>query len=414
MDTKQQTRIHRQPALPGLTGTRVSSLLLGVLLFVGGLRPAHAACPFCAGVTPTLSQRRDASVVCALGEAAETTKDSQSFALHKLFKGRDRLANGESISIAVAKPGAAETPSELPLASNPGTLVLLLGNEPAPAADGKPASRDLKWEILPLTEVGYAYVAKLPLARAKTAERLRWAAPFLENSDLLVAQDAYLEFGHAPFDEVVRVADRLSMPKVRDWLRDANVPDERKGLYGLMLGLTDDPRERRQNLELLDSRVEQPGEDFRAGLDGVLGAYLLLRGEEGLREIDRRFLSEAKAPVGHVRHALSALRFYREYGSQIPVEKLAEAVEHVLPRAEFAAAAISDLARWKHWQALDKVLALFDQPGQEDAQIQRAVVGFLLVCPGDEARTELARLRKAAPDRVREAELLMGLSQGNR
>ena len=50
----------------------------------------------------------------------------------------------------------------------------------------------------------------------------------------------------------------------------------------------------------------------------------------------------------------------------------------------------------------------------EDAQIQRAVVGFLLVCPGDEARTELARLRKAAPDRVREAELLMGLSQGNR
>ena len=75
-------------------------------------------------------------------------------------------------------------------------------------------------------------------------ERLRYFAEFLEHADPLVAEDAYLEFGHAPFDEVARMADLLPAAKLRAWLVDPGVPQTRKGFYGLAIGLSVSPDRR--------------------------------------------------------------------------------------------------------------------------------------------------------------------------
>jgi hypothetical protein len=108
-----------------------------------------------------------------------------------------------------------------------------------------------------------------------------------------------------------------------------------------------------------------------------------------------------------VRHALSAVRFYREYGRQIPRERLAAAIVHVLARPEVAAAAIVDLARFEHWDAVERISGLYRRKGYEDRAIGRAVVGYLTHCPRPEAVSALAQLRRTDPDGVAAAELAL-------
>ncbi len=223
----------------------------------------------------------------------------------------------------------------------------------------------------------------------------------------LVAEDAYLEFGHAPFDVVAQNVELLPMERVRRWLVDPNVPGRRKGFYGLALGLADRPRDRSANAALLRRQILAPENDFRAGFDGVLGGYLLLEGEPGLALIESRYLADPGAAVGDVRHAMTALRFYHEYGHAIPQERLCRAMRRLLDRQEFAEAAIVDLARWQDWDALDEITALYGRPEYAQAGIRRAIVGYLLACPEQEASAALATLRAMDPQGVADAERIL-------
>jgi hypothetical protein len=289
-------------------------------------------------------------------------------------------------------------------------LFLLLGearaepqpqeDEPAPAAE----PHHLHWQATAIEEAGFAYLAKLPSARQPAAERLRYAVRFLEHADPLVAADAYLEFGHAPYDEVRQVADAFSQEKLRRWIADPGVAGERKGFYALALGLAQAPNERETNAALLAKQIAAPADDFRAGFDGILAASLLLSGERGLAEIEERILSNPKSRDGDVRHALSALRFYHDFGREIPPARLAAALHPLLSRPEFAAAAIVDLARWQDWTQLDRIADLYDAPKFDTPAVREAVVGYLLVCPEREAKARLADLRTQDPKGVAAAE----------
>jgi hypothetical protein len=262
----------------------------------------------------------------------------------------------------------------------------------------------LSWHAVTVNEISYGYFARIPSLKAPTIERLGYFIPFLEHTDPRVAEDAYLEFGHAPFDEVARVADRLPMARIRAWLSDAKVPQARKGFYGLVLGLAVDQEARRANRELLGQMIAQPEDDFRGGFDGVLGGYLLLAGSEGLTAVEARYLANTSAADGDVRHAQTALRFYWEYGHEIPRQRISQAMRRLLARGEFAESAITDLARWKDWSNVDEIAALYARPGFSQPGTRRAVVGYLLVCPEPAAATALERLRKLDPQGVAAAE----------
>ncbi|HEV7222256.1 MAG TPA: hypothetical protein VGN42_06100, partial [Pirellulales bacterium] len=75
-----------------------------------------------------------------------------------------------------------------------------------------------------------------------------------------------------------------------------------------------------------------------------MGGYLMAAGEPALELIEHKYLADPRAASGDVRHAMTALRFYHEYGREIPAERLARALRKLLVRQEFAAAAIVDLA----------------------------------------------------------------------
>lgn len=374
-----------------LSGGAAGALVAAMLLLAGA---DASACPFCTALEPTLTQRRQVAAVVALGEVAEAGARKWVYRLHHLLKGRKLLASHESLEVAIEAAADGQ-----PMNMQPGTLVLVLGNG-QPTPDAGP----LTWSFVPVNEAGYAYIARAPSARLPAHQRLPYFLPYLEHREPLVAEDAYLEFAHAPYDEVARIADRLPMKSLRDWLLDEGVPPRRKGFYGLALGLARGDHERSQNIDLLVSLITRPADDFRGGFDGVLGGYLVAAGGQGLALIENEFLANPDAAEGDVRHALTALRFYHEYGRQIPLDRLQRAFRRLLDRPRFAADAIVDLARLKDWEACETIAGLYGRPDYADAATERAIIGYLMVCPTARASAQLARLRQAAPQRVAEAE----------
>jgi hypothetical protein len=273
-------------------------------------------------------------------------------------------------------------------------------------ADDVGAASDWRWHAVIVDEASYAYFARAPSLKIPTAERLRYFARYLEHANPLVAEDAYLEFGHAPFDEVARAADVLPAAKMRAWLVDQRVPQARKGFYGLAIALCATSDEKRTVADFLRRLILEPDDDFRGGFDGILGGYLLLSSAGGLELVESRYLANPRAADGDVRHALTALRFYREYGHDIPTERLSQALAKLIVRNEFAEAAVTDLARWKAWDVLDQVVRVYRREGST-AGARRAVVGYLLTCPEANAREALADLRRRDPQGVAAAEKVL-------
>jgi len=368
---------------------------LGVLLTLGS---AAQACPFCTALQPSLAQRRSTAAVVLLAEVTEADPRKPTFRIHKALEGKPLAAGHESLSTRVDA------------AVKQGSLVLLFGQSDDTEAANFNA---LTWTAVPVDETSYAYLAKAPAVRVPTVERLGYFAKYLEHPNPTIAEDAYLEFGHAPYSDVAHVANQLPMDRLRTWVASSQIPETRKGFYGLALGLAKRPAERTANEAVLAKLIAEPADDFRAGFDGVLGGYLVLTGERGLAQLETRYLNNPAAAGGDVRHALTALRFYHEYGKDIPHERLRAALVPVLSRPEFAERAIVDLARWQAWDARAKIVALYEQPAYSEAAIRRAIVGYLRACPDPTAASDLERLRKVDPTGVAAAEQVLSALGGS-
>jgi len=353
-----------------------------------------SACPFCTAVKPTLTQQRESAAVAFLGECTAAGSSDKSaeyqFAVRKWFKG--------------APTAGAKDTVRMPLKDKlkVGALALVLGTGESGAAWDK-----LDWQCVPLSELAFVYVGQSPDLRTPAAKRLKFFAKYLENGDPLIADDGFQEFGQVPYDVVAAAATELSAAKLRDWIADASVPDERKGFYGLALGLTAKGEERSPNIALLKKLIDADapaGADFRVGFDGILGGFLVAEGPTAIQHISDRLLANATSAIGDVRHAEKALRFYYEYGPAAEHAAVAKAVEKLLDRPSEAAAAITDLARWQDWSVLEKIASLYERKENNDALIRRAVVGYLLVCPTTQAARALSQLRQHDPDGVADAE----------
>ncbi len=327
----------------------------------------------------------------ALAEVEAPAANNQTtIRLHKVLDGAERLTGKKSLDLS------------LDLAAPAGSLLILFGS-----GAGQAAVSELSWHAVSVNETSSAYFARAPSLKTPLVERLRYFGPFLENRDPLVAHEAYLEFGHAPFEDVARTAGILSPAKMREWLTNPNVPQDRKGFYGLALGLTGNASERRASTDFLKKLILSPEDDFRAGFDGILGGYLMLSGTDGLDLIESRYLANPRAADGDVRHALTAMRFYHEYGRDIPAARLNSAVGKLLKRHEFAEAAITDLARWKDWTSLNAVASLYSDPTYFQPATRRAIVGYLLACPLPQSAKLLANLRQIDPQGISSAEQVL-------
>lgn len=364
---------------------RVCLSLIVVLVAAWDLGVAGGACPFCTAIEPTFAERRAESGALVLGEAIGTAEKSPllTFAVRQKIDGADQLATIQEISCAAPEVKI-------------GSLALLLGKKAA-------APGGWTWEPIVVEEAALGYYLRAPAVNKPAAERLPYFAKYLEHADQLVAEDAFSEFGRAPFDAVAAVEASLPYAKLRGAITDRRVPGRRKGFYGMALGLAKDEAELAANRAVLHDLVRAEEIDFRAGFDGILAGLILADGTAALDLIDQRFLSNPKAAEGDVRHAQAAIRFYLQFGRAIPQDRLLKSVVLLLDRPATAPEALGDLTRRQAWEHVDRAVKLFAASPGDDPALDRAVFGYLLVDPKPDGKPALRKLKADYPMRSKEA-----------
>lgn len=420
----------------------LSILLATVLLAVGSFSTAKlaSACPFCSAPSLTLSEQLKQSQVAATAEwVSAVAPDGQSVASTTL-KVRDVL-NGSEV-----QPGEIVTLDTYRV-GEPGDLFLILANTPDAASEATPtflnegadgdgigvapvvdlaasAIQDgLQWSSpIDISEAAADYLAKLPLPGTPDSDRLVFFMQHLEHPDDTVSNDAYAEFASSPYELITPLADKMPLDKLREWVTSEETSPTRLGLYGLMLGLCGEP----QDEALMRSKIVEETDDFRLGIDGVMGGYLLLAGEEGLELIEQQKLLDDTIPFSETYAAMKALRFLWtdvtdrkegdiSHGAAFTKDRLRESMRILLKRTELADLVIADLARWSDWSQMDDIYALYDAEGYDVPSIKRAIVRFYLAAtrvednkPNKEqfatAEKYLAELKENDPKTVKAAE----------
>ena len=271
----------------------------------------------------------------------------------------------------------------------------------------------LRWQKpIPVTRGRFDYIKAV--AALDGQRDLEFYLDYLEDSDAAVAQDAFLEFEMAPFEDVKLISKKLPRDKLRRWIKAKNTKETRRRLYGEMLGLcgTD------EDAEFMAEMIRKQVKDFRA-IDGVMSGYLLLKGEEGLKLLeDTKLKADVNAPFPEKYAAMLALEFAWSEVRTIERNRLKESMRLVLQCPEFADLAVRKLARWKDWEVQDQVLALYDRKDYDVPAIKRSIVRYLLSSIKDSkddaeqnpekhaamAKIHLETLRKKDPKTVQQAE----------
>lgn len=336
--------------------------------------PQARACPFCPAALMTLSEQLEQANAAALGQwvcadkATEDKRGASTFQLRQMVKGPKALAKG----LEVTADGYQ--------AAKPGELFFLLGFEVDKGAE-------LIWgTALPVTEASFNYIAQAPPRDAPPATRLPYYLKFLEDANPQVSNDAFAEFANAEYEDVERLSPQLPTEKIRRWIADPQTPATRLGLYGMMLGLCGNDADAAE----LERRILLEPSEFRLGIDGLIGGYLLLRRERGLDVLDQRNLQNRKAAFSEVFAAMQALRFMWTYGkTRIAPERLQQSMRILLERPEMTDLVIADLARWKDWSIQDKLMAMYGQGEFDTPAIRLAIVRYMLVsCEADTTRSD--------------------------
>jgi hypothetical protein len=364
------------------------------------------SCPNCpAGLTSYADHiaSSDAVILTEWSSAVEATDDaSGSTTVHvrQIVKGPTKRLSAKNIKLDRYRAGKK------------GDLYLVFG------VIGEETSALVWNDVVEVNAASFQYILKAPAMELESSKRLSYFLNFLEFKDDLVANDAFAEFAGAEYKTLVDMAPQLPREKIRGWILDPETPAIRLGLYGTLLGLCGN----RSDARVLETRIvkhEGVGA-FPLGLEGVISGYLMIEGAAGLDLIDAKLLQNTETPFTEVFAAAQALRFMWIYSKKISHERLCKSMEGLLVRSEIADIVIADLARWKDWTAMDRVVKLYDQGEKPTLSTRRAVVRFLLICAKqpqgksqqaeivaeqiNRAQAHLKKLRAADPEIVANAE----------
>ncbi len=365
----------------------ISAAIATVALGLAPLRPAQA-CPFCSAVSQTLRQEMGTMDAVAV---AESTKDSirdeltglVAFKVISVLKGDSLVKAGETVKAVYY--GSVE----------PGRRFMLSGADP----------NQIQWSCLPITEISEKYlhdVAKLP---DDPLERLKFYQRYLQDPDPMLNRDAYDEFAITPYPVVKALKPFMDRDQLVAWIKEPEMPADRKRLYLTMLGVCGD----KQDVPMLRDMLTSTQPSTRGGLDALIACYLVLAGEEGLPLIDELFLANDKAPYADTYAAIMAIRFHGTETDIIPRSALVQSLHHVLNRSDLADLVIPDLARWGDWSQIDRLVELFKQAEKDNNWIRVPVVNYLRACPKPEAAAALEQLKQIDPESVRRASSFLAI-----
>lgn len=387
--------------------------VMGLLVLAAwnGVAASVQACPFCSAPQLTIAEQiaqTDAAVLAewVSGERPDfdAGKEGQTtFRIEKVIKSPigKPLKVDEHVTVEDYHPGKA------------GEFVLMTATLDGPLIWMGP---------LEISKQGFDYVLNAPGPENQPAMRLKYFLKYLEASDPLVADDAYAEFANTPYETIKAVRGEFPVEKLREWVFSPDTAVTRLGLYGLMLGLSGNA----EDAARMQQKIVENEEDYRLGIDGVMGGFLLLTGKDGIQVLIDSKLKPAlqnpsPVPFSETFAAMQAIKFAWEFAQdQIPAEQLRAALRELLAHPDLADLVIIDLARWEDWAILDRVQAMYGQDPYDVPAIKRAIVGYLIQCvkmkpstpeatvPDHVIRAEefLTRLEETDPKTVKTARLL--------
>lgn len=342
-------------------------ICLAVAVSMLGLTAAAWACPFCSAPSLTLSEQVAQADVVVLVQWLDAEKGNKESAGATTYEVLD--------VVRAPQAGAPKKGEKIELvryrAGKEGDLFMLFGTKTGKLEWGSP---------LDVSEAGYEYIKGAPSPELPIQKRLAYFLKYLEYPELLVANDAYAEFANAPYQEIAALTEHFPREKLREWISDEKVQTSRLGLYGLLLGLSGN----KEDAKLMEQKIVAPSEEFRLGIDGIMGGYLLLTGEKGLTLIEETKLRDKSVPFSETYAAMQALRFMWQYGDdKVSHDRLRGSMRILLDRPELADLVIADLARWKDWDSQERLAELYGAEEYNIPSIKRAIVRFLLVSTKD-------------------------------
>ena len=321
-----------------------------------------AACPFCSAPSLTLSEQvTQANAVVLVkwvgGQAAKISDSgSTEFEVLEVVKQPEKakLVPGGKIQLVRYR------------AAKPNDEFMLFGTE---LDDG------IEWgSPLEVSKTAYEYMKNSPKPSTPASDRLKYFIQYLETGDKMVSDDAFGEFANAAYADVAKLGPNLPREQLRKWLSSDAATGGRMGLYGMMLGLCGNA----DDVTFLEKMILQPTDDFRLGIDGIMGGYLLLTGDRGLKTLEEEKLKNKKAPFSETYAAMQAVRFMWQYGdNRISPDRLKESMRILLDRPELADLVIADLSRMKDWFVQDKLFAMYDDEANIPS-VKRAIVRYML------------------------------------
>ena len=337
-----------------------SLLAVSVAVFLIG--NSANSCPFCSAPSLTLTEQvaqADAVVLVKWvgGQAAKISDaGSTEFEIIEVVHQPDggKLVKGGKISLVRYR------------AAKPGDQFMLFGTKVEAAIEwGSP---------LEVSKAAYDYMRNSPKPSLQATERLKYFLKYLETEDKMISDDAYGEFASAAYADIAKLGKELPREKLRKWLTAKDVSPGRLGLFGMMLGLCGNDEDAR----LMEAKIMEQTDEFRLGVDGIMGGYLLLTGDKGLELLEKQKLTNPKAPFSETYAAMQALRFMWQYGDgRISADRLRESMRLLLDRPELADLVIADLSRMKDWSVQDKLMKMYDEETNIPS-VKRAIVRYML------------------------------------
>jgi len=364
----------------------VLAVILGVGLMLISTVDAKA-CPFCTAQSLTLSEEINSNEVAVLArldelpasDVADPIAAKAKFVIVEILKGEEHVEVDQQIEVLYF--GQDET----------GTMCYLIGND-AP---------ELNWSTpVALSQRAVDYIRELPGLPEKGADRLAYFQEYFEDSEELLARDAYDEFARAPYSEVQDLKDRMHHDQLIAWIRDSQVPASRRRLYLTMLGVCGTP----DDIPMLEEMISSTDRETKRALDALVACYLVLKGPDGLSLVEDLFLKNHDAEYVDTYATIQALRFMgQEQEDVIPRERLTAAMRHMLDRPELADLVIPDLARWEDWSVMPELVELFKQSDEQSSWVRVPVINYLRACPLPEAKEHLDQLAELDPDAMKRA-----------
>ena len=368
-------------------------------LVVAGLCVAWQSavgCPFCGPVGLTFSQELEAAPVAvivrlkALPEPSDVSDLSNAefdadravpeatFEIVEILKGQEHLKDTETIKSVYFGAGRL------------GQLFLLLTLD-APR---------LEWSRpVELSDRARQYLSLVMHLPQDQTQRLMFYQKYLEDEDEVLTRDAYDEFARASYDDVKSVKEHMQRDRLIHWIQDFEIPPSRRRLYLTMLGVCGLP----EDCSLLENMMRSDDRNQKAGLDAMIACYMSLMGEQSLPFVENLFLKNQNAEYTDTYSAIVALRFHANQSNIISKSRIVQALRHMLDRPQLADLVVPDLARWKDWESMPRMIRLFKESTDENNWVRVPVVNYLRQCPLPEADAALLELEAIDPDSVKRA-----------